>query len=1097
MNAEKNTSTNYKLELIPQPPEKFLLGNALDLSATAPVQDMVRLAREYGPIYRMVFRGRVVVVVSGYELVNELSDERRFDKTIRGALALVRRFSGDGLFTAKTQEPNWSKAHNILLPNFSQRAMQGYHPMMLDIAEQLVLKWERLNADEEIDVVREMTNLTVDTIGLCGFGYRFNSFYHDAEHPFVSAMANALGTSMDELRDMPMEKLVQKKRTRQFQTDVRTMNEIVDRIIKDRRAASDEDLSAKSDLLSYMLSGVDKKTGEKLDDLNIRYQVITFLIAGHETTSGLLSFALYHLLKHPQVLALAYDEVDRILGRDFSQKPTYAQINQLKYITQILKETLRLYPTAPAFALVPYQDTILGGKYKIKRHHQINVLLPALHRDKSVWGENADEFDPDNFAPEKEAALPPNAYKPFGNGQRACIGRQFALQEAALVIGMILQRFKLIDHKNYELKIKETLTLKPENLKIRVRPRRPEERGKAKERLSTAEKGQEPSISSEQRTTAGDGEGEGEGGRRTKHETPLLVLYGSNMGTAEEIARRIAQDAEENGFSVKIAALDDYAGRLPKEGMTFIASASYNGLPPDNAEKFYEWLKSTNESLDGVTYAVFGCGNRDWAATFQAVPRFIDERLAALGARRFFPHGEGDARDDFEGQFQKWYQPLRTAVAKELNLKFEIDEGSKPLYRLEIVPGAQMSGFVDSFEAKPMRVVLNRELHRRTGENPSARSTRHIELELPANTAYNVGDHLGVIPQNGENLVKRVAARFGFERETYIRLRKNTNRKTFLPAEQTISVYRLLRDYVELQEVATRQQIKTLAEFTDCPPHKIQLSGLIGDDAQSAARYREEILDKRKSVLDLLEEFPACELPFEIYLEMLQPLRPRYYSISSSPLGSANACSITVAVVESAARSGRGRFAGVCSNYLSRQAEGGTIYAFVKDTKSIFGLPENPLTPIIMVGPGTGIAPFRGFLQERAALKAQGGEIGESLLFFGCRHPKQDFIYEDELRRFETEGVTMLSTSFSRLDGQPKCYVQNEIYARRDEVWQMIEAGAVVYICGDASRMAPDVRRTFAAIYVEKTGETKAAAEAWLNELIAQNRYRLDVWASN
>jgi len=258
------------LERIPQPPEKFLLGNMLDLSAAEPVQDMIRLAREYGPIYRMVFRNRVVVIVSGCELVNELSDEKRFDKTIRGALGLVRRFAGDGLFTAKTQEPNWSKAHNILLPNFSHRAMQGYHPMMLDIAEQMVSKWQRLNADKEIDVVRDMTSLTVDTIGLCGFGYRFNSFYHDAEHPFVSQMANALSTSMDELRDMPLEKIIQQKRARQFQTDVRGMNQIVDRIIKDRRA-SGEDLSEKLDLLSYMLTGIDKKTGERLDDLNIRY----------------------------------------------------------------------------------------------------------------------------------------------------------------------------------------------------------------------------------------------------------------------------------------------------------------------------------------------------------------------------------------------------------------------------------------------------------------------------------------------------------------------------------------------------------------------------------------------------------------------------------------------------------------------------------------------------------------------------------------------------------------------------------------------------------------------------------------------------------
>ncbi|MCY7347662.1 MAG: cytochrome P450 [Pyrinomonadaceae bacterium] len=1078
------------IERIPQPPQKFLLGNMLDLSAGEPVQDMIRLAREYGPIYRMVFRQRVVIIVSGADLVDELSDEKRFDKTIRGALGLVRRFAGDGLFTAKTQEPNWSKAHNILLPNFSHKAMQGYHPMMLDIAEQMVSKWQRLNADDEIDVVRDMTSLTVDTIGLCGFGYRFNSFYHDAEHPFVSQMANALSTSMDELRDMPLEKMVQHKRDRNFQTDVRGMNEIVDRIIKDRRA-SGEDASDKADLLSYMLTGVDKKTGERLDDLNIRYQVITFLIAGHETTSGLLSFVIYELLKNPDVLARAYEEVDRVLGRDLARQPTYSQVNQLTYIAQILKETLRLFPTAPAFALVPYEDTLLGGKYKIKRTHQINVLLPMLHRDKSVWGADAEIFNPDNFTPEREAALPPNAYKPFGNGQRACIGRQFAMQEATLVIGMILQRFELLNHTNYtDLKIKETLTMKPDGLKIKVRLRPAKEKANYELRITNYESPKSNDNLREQIPQSAI--------RNPQlHKTPLLVLYGSNMGTAEEIARRIAQDAEENGFSVKIAALDDYAGRLPKDGLTFISTSSYNGSPPDNAAQFYDWLKDSGESLAGVTYAVFGCGNRDWASTFQAVPRYIDERLAELGAKRLYAHGEGDARDDFEGQFQNWYQPLRKLVGKELNLQFEIDEGSKQLYKLEIVTGAQMSGFVDSFGAEPLRVLTNRELHRKTGEHSSERSTRHIELELPENLSYNVGDHLGVIPQNSEILIERVAARFGFERETYIRLRKQANRKTFLPVEQTISVYRLLRDYVELQEVATRAQIKTLAEYTDCPPHKIQMLALTGDDEQTAARYREEILDTRKSVLDLLEEYPACDLPFEIYLETLPPLRPRYYSISSSPLENPQLTSITVAVVESPARSGNGTYQGVCTNYLARKVEASQIYAFVKDTKAVFGLPDDATTPLIMVGPGTGIAPFRGFLQERAQLKTQGVEIGEAILFFGCRHPNQDFIYEDELREFERQKIVQLLTSFSRVEGQEKCYVQNEIYVRRDEVWKMLEAGAMIYVCGDASRMAPDVRRTFAAIYTEKTGGSVAEAESWLNELTAQNRYRLDVWASN
>ena len=1082
---------------IPQPPEQFMFGNMFALSASSPVRDMVRLAGEYGGIYRLAIRGKVLVVVSDYDLVNEICDEKRFDKTIRGTLGLIRRFSGDGLFTAKTQEPNWAKAHNILLPNFGHKAMQSYHPMMLDIAEQLCLKWQRLRADEEIDVPRDMTNLAVDTIGLCGFDYRFNSFYHDTEHPFVSAMFGGLNITQDELRDVPLENYVQRNRHKQLQENIRTMNETVDRIIKDRKA-SGEDLSGKADLLSYMLAGVDRKTGEKLEDTNIRYQIITFLIAGHETTSGMLSFALYSLMKNPHVLERAYAEVDRVLGADLEQKPTWEQVNQLQYVSQILKETLRLYPSVPVLALYPLEDTMIGGKYPVKRSHSLAILLHALHRDKKIWGANPDDFNPDNFAPEREAALPPNSYKPFGNGQRACIGSQFALQEATLVVGMILQRFKLIDHQRYELNIKETLTIKPEGFKIKVRLRRDDERANFVISPSSAVLRQEKSL--EQNESIAENKGQGTKHKTQKinrHDTPLLVLFGSNMGTAEEIARRIAQDADENGFSTKVAALDDYAGLLPREGYVFIATSSYNGKPPDNAEKFYHWLEQTDEDLSGITFAVFGCGNRDWAATFQAVPRFVDQKLAASGARRFYDLGEGDAREDFEGQFYKWFKSLRKVVAQELDLQFDFNENQKSLYQLEIVPGAQMSGFVDSFDAQPMRVLTNRELHRKTGVNPSTRSTRHIEFELPENSNYAVGDHLGVVPQNSEELVKRVAARFGFERETYIRLHKQISRKTFLPVEQTISVYRLLRDYVELQEVATRHQIQILTEFTECPPHKIELLALTSDDESSSARFREEILDKRKSILDLLEQYPACVVPFEVYLEMLAPLRPRYYSISSSPLVDPKKCSITVAVVESPARSGHGVFQGVCSNYLARKIEHKTVYAFVKDTKDVFGLPADLTTPLIMIGPGTGVAPFRGFLQERAALKANGTEIGRALLFFGCRHPEQDFLYEGELREFERTGIVELSASFSRVKNQPKCYVQSEIYNQRDQVWQLIEDGARIYVCGDASRMATDVRRTFAQIHIEKTNGDQRDADKWLDEMIRQNRYLLDVWASN
>ena len=254
------------------------------------------------------------------------------------------------------------------------------------------------------------------------------------------------------------------------------MNKMVDEIIAERRGNA-EAADGKKDMLGAMMTGVDRATGEQLDDVNIRYQINTFLIAGHETTSGLLSCTIYALLKHPEVLKKAYEEVDRVLGPDINARPTYQQVTQLTYITQILKEALRLWPPAPAYGIAPLKDETIGGKYKLKKNTFVTVLVMALHRDPSVWGPNPDVFDPENFSREAEAKRPINAWKPFGNGQRACIGRGFAMHEAALAIGMILQRFKLIDAHRYQMQLKETLTIKPDGFKIKVRPRADEDRG--------------------------------------------------------------------------------------------------------------------------------------------------------------------------------------------------------------------------------------------------------------------------------------------------------------------------------------------------------------------------------------------------------------------------------------------------------------------------------------------------------------------------------------------------------------------------------------------------------------------------------------------
>jgi cytochrome P450/NADPH-cytochrome P450 reductase len=1072
-------STN-RLSPIPQPPTKPVVGNMLSLDSTAPVQNLARLARELGPIFWLDMMGAPLVIVSGHDLVSELSDEKRFDKTVRGPLRRVRAIGGDGLFTADTTEPNWSKAHNILLQPFGNRAMQSYHPSMVDIAEQLVKKWERLNADEEIDVVHDMTALTLDTIGLCGFDYRFNSFYRRDYHPFVESLVRSLETIMM-IRGLPLENLWMQKRRRDLAADVAFMNKMVDEIVAERRKNTDA-ASDKKDMLAAMMTGVDRSSGEQLDDVNIRYQINTFLIAGHETTSGLLSCTLYALLKHPDVLRKAYEEVDRVLGPDINARPTYQQVTQLTYITQVLKEALRLWPPAPAYGIAPLKDETLGGKFKLKKNTFITVLVLALHRDPSVWGPNPDAFNPENFSREAEAARPVNAWKPFGNGQRACIGRGFAMHEAALAIGVILQRFKLVDINRYQMHLKETLTIKPDGFKIKVRARNEKERGAY---TGAAAAAVPVAAAARARTRPG-------------HNTPLLVLYGSNLGTAEELATRVADLAEVNGFATKLAALDDYAGKLPEQGGVLIFCASYNGAPPDNATQFVNWLRGDlpGDAFAKLRYAVFGCGNSDWAATYQSIPRLIDEQLAAHGARAVYVRGEGDARSDLEGEFDSWFAKLAPLATREFGIdsSFSRSAEDEPLYRIEPVAASAAGAVVALGGASPVKILVNRELQNKTGANASARSTRHIEVQLPPDITYRVGDHLSVVPRNDPALVDAVARRFGFLPADQIRLQVAEGRRAQLPVGDIVSVGRLLSDFVELQQVATRKQIQIMSEHTRCPVTKPKLVAYLGDDAVSSERYRSEILGKRKSVFDLLEEHPACELPFHAYLEMLSLLAPRYYSISSSPSPDSSRCSVTVAVVEGPASSGRGVYRGICSNYLAGRRESETVFATVRETKAGFRLPDDAAVPIIMIGPGTGLAPFRGFLQQRAALKAGGATLGPAMLFFGCRHPDQDFLYADELKAFEASGITELHTAFSRAEG-PKTYVQHLVAAQKDRVWSLIEQGAIIYVCGDGGKMEPDVKAALVAIYRERSGSDAGAGQRWIDDLGAKNRYVLDVWA--
>nr|WP_263620908.1 cytochrome P450 [Halobacillus litoralis] len=1049
-----------KTNTIPRPKEYGPLGNLPVLNKEKPIQSFMTMAEQYGSIFQFQFPGRLSTFISSAELADEILDEERFDKHVGPALQKVRAFGGDGLFTSETGEPNWKKAHNILLPSFSQQAMKGYHDKMVDIAVQLVQKWSRLNAGEAVQVPDDMTRLTLDTIGLCGFNFRFNSFYREDMHPFVEKMVRALDESMSQSQRLGIQDKLMVRSKRQYKEDIDYMFQLVDGLIAERKEAGDQ---GEDDLLSHMLKGVDPETGEGLSDENIRFQIITFLIAGHETTSGLLSFALYFLMKHPDKRKKAQAEVDEVLGGD---TPSYKQVKQLKYVRMVLNEALRLWPTAPAFSVYAKEDTTLGGRYEVEKGDAFTLLIPELHRDKAAWGEDVEVFRPERF--EDPSSVPSNAFKPFGNGQRACIGQQFALHEAVLVLGMVLQHFDLVDDEDYELDVKETLTLKPEGLTMKVKTRK---------EVSVFQKpAEEPAASSiEEPAIASDA-----------HGTPLYVLYGSNLGTAEGTAREIAEKGSSLGFQTVTAPLDDYVGGLPEDGTVLFVSASYNGHPPDNARRFMEWIPSLESgALNGVTYAVFGCGDRNWAATYQRIPQVIDEELTAKGAERLLVRGEGDASDDFDGDLEAWQESLWKELASHYDLEVTKTAEQSSSIAMEYVSGTSYTPLGQSYDAFTADVVENRELHH-AGE----RSTRHVELLLPEGTAYQEGDHLGVVPENHEALVERVLERFSLKKEAFVVLNEGAGKAKHLPSGQPVQMGELLSSYVELQEPATRAQLRALAASNPCPPHKQELERLTEGEV-----YKKEILAKRRTMLELLEEYDSCLMEFEQFLALLPPLRVRYYSISSSPAAGKERVSITVSVVKGKAWSGQGEYKGIASNYLAHLDAGDKIACFIRTPETDFQPPKDPQTPVIMVGPGTGIAPFRGFIQQRTHLRNEGEDLGEAYVYFGCRHPQQDFLYEEELREAEAEGLITLNTAFSRCENQPKTYVQHIMDQDKNILIPLLEQGAHLYICGDGSRMAPEVLETLKSSYQAVRGADDEAAAAWLDQLEKEGRLAKDVWA--
>jgi cytochrome P450/NADPH-cytochrome P450 reductase len=1031
---------------------------------STPLQRAIAIARRHGPFFAQRFHERDTAFVTSLELVEEISDESRFRKGIGVALENVRGITADGLFTAYHDEPNWAKAHDILLPAFALGSMRTYHPTMLKVARRLIASWdERLAKGLPVDVADDMTRMTLDTIGLSGFGYDFESFRRSDPHPFVQALVRALAHSQERLARVPGVDYTEQDEA--FQADAAFLAEVVDEVIGKRKANGD---TSTDDLLGLMLGSPHPVSGELLDEANIRNQVITFLIAGHETTSGTLSFALYYLMKNPQVLRLAQAEVDALWGDAAAPEPSFEDIGKLRYVRQVLNETLRLWPTAAAFQREALQDTVIGGRYPLKAGQCVVVLTPMLHRDP-VWGDNVEEFDPERFAPETEAARSPNAFKPFGTGERACIGRQFALHEATMLLGLLIHRYRFLDHTGYQLRVKETLTLKPEGFTLALAPR--------------TTRAASPTVGQHTAATPADAGLPS----RVRPGTSLTVLHGSNFGTCREYAAQLADAAGDLGCEVTVAALNDRTAALPTGAPLVIVAASYNGQPTDDANAFVGWLATAEEgAAQGVRFAVLGVGDRNWAATYQRVPTLLDARLAELGGTRMLPRAEADASGDLAGSVERFTSELRRTLLERYG-----DPDAAPAtpsdrgltYQVTEVVGAPLDALAERHGMVPMTVV-------ETGDladlgHPLGRSKRFVRLVLPEGVSYRTADHLTVLPVNDPELVERALRLFGADRATLLNIRAHRPNRGTLPLDRPVTAFELLSRYVELQDSPTARQLALLADLNPCPPEQAALRRLAAEGTKAG-------------LLDVVEDHPALHgrLSWPVLLELLPAMRPRHYSVSSSPAADPRHVDLMVSLLSAPARSGRGTFQGVGSAYLHRVRPGEAVYARVQPCRDSFRVEPAADTAVIMVSAGTGLAPFRGAIADRLALVRQGAALAPALCYFGCDHPDVDYLHRAELEGAQAWGAVSMRPTFFKAPVNDCRFVQDRIAAESDEVWRLLASGARVYVCGDGARMAPGVRAAFQRLYAHRTGADAAEAERWWRGLVDQGRYVEDVYAS-
>jgi len=468
----KHENEKPGLAPIPEPSFKIpFLGHLLSLKGNT-LSSFINLYSKLGPIYRLHLGSYDIVVITSFELVKEVCDDSRFDKYLGVVFGGIKtELLKDGIGTVLTNEPIWGIAHRILMSGFTQKAVQENHfKGMAETVKTLLAKWDNTPNGKEINLNDEINRTTLDIVCLCGFDFRFNAISSKDVNPFINTVDDLVYSIIARSILPNFLNVIRFRKNREINRTVALLYDCVDDIIEGKKGKVNSP-GASNDFLSAMLNDVDKITGQKLDIANIRNQIMSIIFAGHLTSAGLISFAFYALMTYPDVRAKAYAEVDAVLGTDLNKPPEGQDFLNLTYITRILNECLRLWPPAALIERCPIEDTLLGGKYPVKKGQCIWQVISVVQRDKAIWGMDADLFNPDRFAPELVASRDPCSFIPFGTGKRGCLGRQFAMFEASVIVGMILQRYRLHLKPDYQFKTITSSALRPSTMWVTLEKR--------------------------------------------------------------------------------------------------------------------------------------------------------------------------------------------------------------------------------------------------------------------------------------------------------------------------------------------------------------------------------------------------------------------------------------------------------------------------------------------------------------------------------------------------------------------------------------------------------------------------------------------------